>query len=265
MIDILSPALSPWDNVFGVKSSFSNYPAILINSAGNNGLTTENIFPAAYLFSSEISVAGTEDCFSQPWEYTNHNPVGYEIAAEAKSILTEDNGLFYLSNGTSYSSAIMTAVTAQIALNRITDNIEEIRNHVLNAVDYVPALNSTVANGRVVNIENHPWYLQNGPGGGNQGPGQFLQSSNETHSLSLQTSPNPFSQVTMVTMEVPVGVSAQVSLYNSVGQLVAEERIPNEQELTELQWYTPANLPAGTYFLQVQAGKEVQQQMIIKQ
>ena len=261
--DQIGSLSSPWETCIGAKEGLGHWPIILVNSAGNQSSNSNSIFPAAFGFTSEISVAGTENCFSEPWENTNHNPVGYEIAAEAESVLTEDNGLYYLSDGTSYSSAIMTAVAAQIALNRITDDIGTIREYILNAVDHVPALNGTVQDGRVVNIENHPWYFDTNTGGSS--PGQFLQSADTSSPLSLQTTPNPFSQNARISIGVPVGEDAEVSLYNSIGQMVHQERIPNQQELKELEWITPNHLPKGTYFVRVQAGDQQAQQMIVKQ
>ncbi|MEL7425138.1 MAG: T9SS type A sorting domain-containing protein, partial [Bacteroidota bacterium] len=77
--------------------------------------------------------------------------------------------------------------------------------------------------------------------------------------------PNPFSQNAIVNIGVEVGQSPHLSLYNSIGQLVHQEVIPNQQELTELQWYTPDQLARGTYLLRVQVGDKVEQQMIVKQ
>ena len=47
--------------------------------------------------------------------------------------------------------------------------------------------------------------------------------------------------------------------------MVHQERIPNQQELKELEWITPNHLPKGTYFVRVQAGDQQAQQMIVKQ
>ncbi|MEL7428312.1 MAG: S8 family serine peptidase, partial [Bacteroidota bacterium] len=196
--EVISGGISEqWEECLGDGVTPGNYPVMLINSAGNHSGTSASIFPAAWGFTSEISVAGTENCFSTPWENTNHDPIEYEIAAEAESVLTEDDGLYYISNGTSFSSAEVTAVAAQIALNRIGENIHQIQGHVLNAVDHVPALASTVEYGRVVNIENHFWHAQGGK--------LFTQVLDESPSLTLQTNPNPFSQNAIVNIGVEVG------------------------------------------------------------
>lgn len=153
----------------------------------------------------------------------------------------------------------MTAIAAQIAVNRITHSIDQIRTDVLNAVDYVPALESTVADGRVVNIQKHIWHQEGGSGG------FFLQSSHESTALHLQITPNPFTHAALVNISVEAGQSPRLSLYNSIGQLVHQEVIYNQQEMTELQWYTPEQLARGTYLLRVQVGDLVEQQMIVKQ
>ncbi len=253
-----------WAEIFGTTAGSS--PIIpfdnitLVSAAGNQGFDSRrNVFPGEIALATEISVAGTEQCFTQPWQGTNSNPEFYEIATEAVDILTNDGSNYYLSTGTSFAAPQVTAALAQLAIANPNSSMVEIKSLLLSNADIVPALNTTVENGQVLNLSNY--FSQSEADGGTR---RIETDPTLTH-LTLQTSPNPFSQVSMVTMEVPVGVSAQVSLYNSVGQLVAEEHIPNQQELTELQWYTPANLPAGTYFLQVQAGKDIQQQMIIKQ
>lgn len=237
---------------------------LLVSSAGNQGMNSDNIYPGCAGWANEITVAGTEGCFDRPWSSSNSNPQYFEIATEASEVLTYDGDNYWVSFGTSFSSALVTGAAAQIAARCQSFDPQHIKSALLDHADVNPNLMGLVNGGKLLNVTAS---INNMPSCNGSPPpfGNPRLIGDEESKLSLQTSPNPFSQVCMLTIDVPIGISAQVSLYNSVGQLVAEEHIPNQQELTVLEWYTPQNLSAGTYFLQVQAGEAIQQQMIIKQ
>lgn len=247
---------------------------LLISSAGNEGWSNANVYPAGANWSHEISVAGTEDCFSSPWEGSNSNANNFDIAAEATGILTQSNGQYFIVNGTSFSSAFVTAAAAQIAARCPTFDALFVKDQILNHADINPNLFDLVQDGKMLNttasINNmEPCTPPTGGGGhgGNGGEygGKTLNNKPTSSPLSLQTTPNPFSQNARISIGVPVGEDAEVSLYNSIGQMVHQERIPNQQELKELEWITPNHLPKGTYFVRVQAGDQQAQQMIVKQ
>ncbi len=252
---------------------------ILISAAGNDQayIDGNNIFPACASFRSEITVAGTQNCFSEPWVNTNSDPVNFEVAAEASEVLTFDGTNYQLSSGTSFAAAEVTAALAQIAayhINiRVSSGSDDIIDTFLSHLPVNQLLTGTVQNGRVLDIsailgdESDPDDSDDDERGGGRPffPGWGLVSQNPTSPLTLQTNPNPFSQYAIVNIGVEVGQSPQVSLYNSIGQLVHQEVIPNHQELDELQWYTPDQLARGTYLLRVQVGDHVEQQMIVKQ
>lgn len=266
-----------WEYIFGTHGLSLDLPlannTMLISSAGNQASGTNNVFPGAGDLISEVTVAGTQNCFSTPWTGTNYNPTHYEIAAEAVGILTEDNGDYYISSGTSFSSALVTAVVAQLALDNPHLDMREVRDLLLNTADQVPALAGTVQNGRVLNIENYISGTHGGgsTGGGPGGPGggfggrKLTELNSPTKSLSLTTTPNPFTTSTFLTIELPNSDDVSISMYNLMGQIVHEEFIPNQQELQEMEWPTPTHLSAGTYLIRVQVGNEVVQRKVVKQ
>ncbi|MEO0726705.1 MAG: S8 family peptidase [Bacteroidota bacterium] len=252
-----------WESIYLHRVELTNN-LLIVSAAGNQMLTVtnNNIFPACSSFELEITVAGTQSCFSESWVNTNTDPVNFEVAAEAANVLTFDGANYYLSSGTSFAAAEVTAVIAQLAAMQLfTDrrgNARFLKDQFLQNTPTNPALTSAVQYGRVLDISGNA-------GAPPQGGGFFLQSTTPAPSLTLQTTPNPFSQNAIVNIGVEVGQSPHLSLYNSIGQLVHQEVIPNQQELTELQWYTPDQLVRGTYLLRVQVGDKVEQQMIVKQ
>ncbi|MEL6837583.1 MAG: S8 family peptidase [Bacteroidota bacterium] len=237
----------------------------LVSSAGNQATNSNRIFPGTREeFEQQICVAGTQNCFLAPWGDTNFNPIHYEIAAEAENILTFDGTNYQLSSGTSFAAPQVTAAIAQVAAAQLitqTGLNMSIKDFFLQNMPTNPALTSIVQQGKVLDISGR---FGGNPSGQNSGQ-NFLQSTTPAPALTLQTTPNPFSQNAIVNIGVAVGQSPHLSLYNSIGQLVHQELIPNQQELTELQWYTPDQLARGTYLLRVQVGDKVEQQMIVKQ
>ncbi|WP_044085811.1 S8 family peptidase [Lewinella cohaerens] len=251
-----------WATVFGSNSGSSPYVPYenitLISSAGNQNLNSgRNIFPGEVDFATEVTVAGTQECFSQPWMDTNASSSFYEIAAEATNVLTQSNGQYYLSSGTSFSAPMVTAVVAQLVLMNPSLNMTEIKDLLLNTAEEVPALISTVQDGRVLNLDN---YI---PSGG--GDTSLLQGHLPTSPLTLTTTPNPFSTTALVTIQLPEAGDVTINMYNMMGQRVHEEFIANQQELLEIEWPTPTKLAPGTYLLRVQVGDAVEQMMMVKQ
>ncbi|WP_367388699.1 S8 family serine peptidase [Lewinella sp. LCG006] len=266
-----------WATVFGSNAGTLPYipydNVVLISAAGNQMLDSgRNIFPGEIDFSNEITVAGTQECFSQPWDDTNSSSDYYEIAAEARNVLTQSNGQYYLSSGTSFSAPMVTAVVAQLVLMNPSLNMTQIKNMLYNLAEEVPELENTVQNGRVLNIGNYvvppppppPSDDPKGDLGGNGGPIRPLQG-NPPLTLTLTPTPNPFTTTALVTIQLPEVDDVTISMYNMVGQLVHQEVISNQQEMTELEWPTPRRLARGTYLLRVQSGEAVAQTMVVKQ
>ena len=259
-----------WGRLLG--STVGNSPYIpydnvlLVSAAGNQNIESQrNVFPGEVAFAAEITVAGTEQCFERAWTNTNSSSTYYEIATESENILTNDGDNFFLSNGTSFAAPQITSAIVQLALDNPELSLLEVKDLVLQYADSVPALMSTVQNGKVLNIGNYFGINGNSNNHGGEYGEKTLNNKPSSSPLSLQTTPNPFSQNARISIGVPVGEDAEVSLYNSIGQMVHQERIPNQQELKELEWITPNHLPKGTYFVRVQAGDQQAQQMIVKQ
>lgn len=238
---------------------------IAVSSAGNQELISGNIFPGSMQFDNEISVAGTQDCFQNPWSGTNHDPNVFEIAAESENVLTSDGTNYFLSSGTSFAAPQVTAGIAQIFYySRERLRPSAIKNVILDLAEQVPALMGTVQYGRVLNLGNYGASNETG-GTIRKGVTTPLQTITPTSPLTLTTTPNPFTTTALVTIQLPEAADVTISMYNMIGQRVHEEYISNQQEMTELEWPTPTKLTRGTYLLRVQAGEAVEQMMMVKQ
>ena len=235
---------------------------LLISSAGNQGLTFENIFPAGANWLNELSVAGTQDCFYKQWAYTNSNPVDFDIAAEAENVTVFDGQNFKLANGTSFSSAFVTGAAAQLAARCPTFDPIAIKNALLYHAEINPYMVNVVNQGRTLDVSSSIIGWNNCRNTGIQG---LEEVPLITTPLTLTTTPNPFSTTALVTIELPEAGDVTISMYNMIGQRVHEEFISNQQEMLELEWPTPARLTPGTYLLRVQAGEAVEQMMMVKQ
>jgi hypothetical protein len=234
---------------------------LLISSAGNEGSTSDNVFPAGANWLNEISVAGTQRCFYEPWEHTNSNPVDFDIAAEAQYVTVFDGQDFEIANGTSFSSAFVTGAAAQLAARCSTFDPIAIKNALLDYADINSNMINVVNQGRTLDVESSIRNWDNCK----KTRGLQTQGNLPTSPLTLTTTPNPFSTTALVTIDLPEAGDVTINMYNMMGQRVHEEFISNQQELLEIEWPTPTKLARGTYLLRVQVGEAVEQMMMVKQ
>ncbi|WP_367391383.1 T9SS type A sorting domain-containing protein [Lewinella sp. LCG006] len=263
-IDEIAYILSAtWGRLLNNSTGANNI--MLVSSVGNQGLISGNVFPGTMPYANEISVAGTQNCFALPWDNTNQDQYIFEIAAESENVLTTDGVNYFLSNGTSFAAPLVTAALAQIFYYYnnfgVHPGADVLKNTLLSLAQETPALMGTVQNGRVLDISDfNPGEVEN------PGNRKLNHSSTPTPTpLTLTPTPNPFTTTALVTIQLPEVDEVTISMYNMVGQLVHQEVISNQQEMTELEWPTPRRLARGTYLLRVQSGEAVAQTMVVKQ
>lgn len=236
--------------------------SLIFSSAGNQGWSDAQIYPAAFGLDREISVAGTEQCFTQPWAFTNSNSNLFDVASEAKNLFAvSDYKKVELVSGTSYSTASATSAVIQVIEHLDSFDPDEIKNILLQSANQVPSMASVCNLGRVLNATAAVDMAQ----GNNTGLRQIETTPEASQTRGLSLSPNPFTNTTQVYLPIPANAPATLRLYNSTGQQVAQREWSATASGQDIWWESPADLPVGMYFLQVQMGQESQQLTLIKQ
>ncbi|MEO0728643.1 MAG: S8/S53 family peptidase, partial [Bacteroidota bacterium] len=180
---------------------------LLVSAAGNQGIISDNIYPGCAGWQNEITVAGTRKCFRGPWEQSNRNPQHFEIASEAKNVLVFDGENYQLASGTSFSAAQVTGAAVQLAVRCSEFDPVAIKSQLLSTADENPYLAGMVQNGRMLNVTSALETWQN-CGLQQMVVNNFDHASQssiiDSPSLTLQTTPNPFSQNAIVNIGVEV-------------------------------------------------------------
>ena len=88
---------------------------------------------------------------------------------------------------------------------------------------------------------------------------RLIETNNELANYSVNVYPNPFTEFTTITYNLPEITKVNISVYNINGQKV--QTIVNNQEQEDVQSYifNPSNnnLAIGTYFIRLQFDKEI--------
>jgi hypothetical protein len=89
------------------------------------------------------------------------------------------------------------------------------------------------------------------------GAAEFSMNAPQTFSLS-QNYPNPFNPSTLITYTLPAEGKAQLSVFNMLGQKVAELTEGVQSAGTHQVVFDASALPSGAYFYRLEAGSNVQ-------
>lgn len=225
---------------------------ILVTSVGNNGAYSDFIYPASTMMSNQISVAGSMNCFASPWSNTNRNHEQFSIVAEAEQLLTYDGANYYLSDGTSYATPLVTAAIAQVHSQYTTFNAALICDKILSKADQVSAFYPVVQYGRVLNVTEATapslWGVQT-----DQTLTDNAISSPSVESKLPQSAvvitPNPVvDQFTITWPDYANDQAVNAVLYSLEGRVVAEKTWASARTLN---WQLPPHLPPGSYLLSV--------------
>ncbi len=93
---------------------------------------------------------------------------------------------------------------------------------------------------------------------------KFLNYQNPNSKIQLQNFPNPFSTSTTIEYELSEPGTAEIKIYNQIGQVIKE--FVHQESLigiNKLIWEAEV-MPSGIYFIRLQIGNEIITKKIIK-
>ena len=272
--DFSSPILNYMNDILETNN------LLLVSSAGNDGLTDgTTIFPGSGFFANEITVAGTENCFTDSWSNTNANRELFEIAAEAKDVLLplshppsghhhHQQQAFGLVDGTSFGTPMVTGALIQLATHYATFDAQTLKTRLLDRADQVPALNTTVELGRVLNTTSATDFTQQMVGGSPNNPPtdstEFELANTAVNELMAY--PNPFRQSLNVQIPAQVqGTAATLTIRDQLGRSWYTQRFSEIGNELQLQSTEIGQLPAGMYYLQLENNQHATTLLLNKQ
>ncbi len=255
-----------WERVDKLLTEGNN---LLISSAGNDSYGGDNVFPGCANISNEITVVGTEQCYSNLWQQSNYNAFHYEIGAESTGILVHDGADFYLADGTSYAAPQVTAAALQVVTKMNNFDAGFLKTHLLATADTKSELVPYVQNGLVLNATTATEANAVNMRQATTGPLNNQQADRALAAVAFQATafPNPFTEQLNIRLQgLSPTASVHISLIDAVGRPVQRMQ-PLVAGSTELQldWQSLRTATPGVYLLRVETDQQVWTQKVIRQ
>ncbi len=246
------------------------YGALVSIAAGNNGKDidqTANLFGAAVFQNPNTIVTGATMCLDSAASFSNFAKRNVDIMTPAKNMVSTwlrtavcTTNCYAYYSGTSFAAPQTTAVAALLSSNLSGSDWQKVKCTILKSATYRPflvnknrrsgTLNGLAAFNRL-NLTNTPC--------------DDILNSTPTVSENITTfkaSPNPFTSTVNIDFSLKETTRVQLSVFNSTGQ-----RIDN-QILTGLvgenKYPLSINATSGVFIIQIQAGKDVVNQKVVK-
>lgn len=244
---------------------------LTIIAAGNEGQVTdeEDYYPSAFEMHGALKVASS-NCNNELALFSNYGFGSITLAAPGTAVLgPKIGGNYYLSDGTSQSSAIITSCAASLFTH--IPNPSSVYCAIVSTVEPVPSLATKVNSGGIfydLNIAYNA--LMQDPGF--CGPGFSLDQeappqidlAEQSFEPGIHISPNPFSDVLTLKVKVDKPTAGTLKFIGITGQLVDEVDLHLEAGSNNLAYTPPTNqLMPGTYFILLQTAHQTFQQKIV--
>jgi len=126
---------------------------LFVAASGNSSVDTDKNphYPSSYNVGNVISVAAL-DRNDNLASFSNYGPKSVHIGAPGKDILsTYLNHEFKISSGTSMATPVVAGVAALVLSKNQDMSVDELRKHLLESVDKLPALKTKVVTGGRIN------------------------------------------------------------------------------------------------------------------
>jgi Subtilase family/Secretion system C-terminal sorting domain len=246
------------------------FGALVSIAAGNNGKDidqTANLFGAAVFQNPNTIVTGATSCLDSTAFFSNFAKRNVDIMTPAKNMVSTwvrtpicSTNCYAYYSGTSFAAPQTTAVAALLSSNLSGADWQKVKCTILKSATYRPFL---------VNKNRRSGTL-NGLAAFNRlsltnTPCDDIINSTTTileNITTFKASPNPFSTVVNVDFSLKETTAVQLSVFNSTGQRVVNQSVIG---LTGENKY-PLSIEAtsGVFIIQIQAGKDVVNQKVVK-
>ncbi len=246
------------------------YGALVSIAAGNNGKDidqTANLFGAAVFQNPNIIVTGATSCLDSTAYFSNFAKRNVDIMTPAKNLVSTwirttvcTTNCYAYYTGTSFAAPQTTAVAALLSSNLAGSDWQKVKCTILKSATYRPFLvNKNRRSGTLNGLAAfNRLSLVNTP------CDDILNATDAVleNITTFKASPNPFSTMVNIDFSLKETAVVQLSVFNSTGQRLVNQSImglvgPNQYPLS-------IDAASGVFIIQIQAGKDVVSQKVVK-
>lgn len=249
-----------------VLTEASNSGMLIITSAGNNTLDlNQNVYyPAGFTSIPNLITVASTNCNGMISSFSNYGSDVVELGVPGEDVFCPtSNGGWILKNGTSFATAILSGIAAQVGSNLLNGfDAEKVKCNILNTVVPVPSLDYLVTTGGVVNAEEACLNTSD--------CGIFIpkrQGQEQTYSAFdavLNCYPNPMKESINIAFKATTANTGSLQLFNTIGELVYAAPLHYVKGENSIQLNEISHLSAGVYTLSLNLKGETISQRIIK-
>ena len=244
--------------------------ALVSIAAGNNGKDIDNspnLYGAAVFQNPNTIVTGATACLDSLVSFSNFGKRNVDIMTPARGLVSTwlrtsvcASNCYAYYTGTSFAAPQTTAVAALLSSNLPSSDWQKVKCAILKSATYRPflvnknrrsgTLNGLAAFNRL-NLSNTPC-------------DDIINATNPVleNITTFKASPNPFSTMVNVDFSLKETAAVQLSVYNSTGQRLVNQSIMGL--VGENKYPLSIDAASGVFIIQIQAGKDVVSQKVVK-
>ncbi|MDZ7877172.1 MAG: S8 family serine peptidase [Saprospiraceae bacterium] len=247
------------------------YGVLVSIAAGNNGKDIDqaaNLFGAAVFQNPNIIVTGAISCFDSTAVFSNFAKRNVDIMTPARNMVStwirtpvcSTSTCYAIHSGTSFAAPQTTAVAALLSSRLISPDWQRVKCAIMKGSTYRPFLLNKSRRSSTLNgiSASNIWALTNTP------CDDLVNATDRVleNITTFRASPNPFT--TGVTIDFSLNETAVVllSIFNSMGQRLVNQAFTAYSG--ENNYPLSINASAGVYIVQIQVGKDIITQKIVK-
>ena len=244
--------------------------ALVSIAAGNNGKDIDNnpnLYGAAVFQNPNSIVTGATACFDSLPTFSNFGKRNVDIMTPARNVVSTwlrtsvcSTNCYAYYTGTSFAAPQTTAVAALLSSNLSGSDWQKVKCTILKSATYRPFLvNKNRRSGTLNGLAAfNRLSLTNTP---------CDDIINSTHPIleniaAFKASPNPFTATVNVDFSLKETANVQLSVFNSTGQRVVNQSVMGF--VGENKYPLSIEAASGVFIIQIQAGKDVMSQKVVK-
>ena len=239
-------------------------------AAGNNGKDIDNapnLYGAAAFQNPNILITGATSCLDSTAYFSNFGRRNVDIMTPGKGLVSTwirsgvcSTNCYAYNTGTSFAAPQTTAIAALLASNIPSSDWQRVKCTILKSATYRPflvnkcrrsgTLNGLAAFNRI-GLTNTPC-------------DDIINATDAVldNITTFNASPNPFSTTVNVDFSLKETTPVQLSVFNSTGQRIASQLVMGLSGAN--QYPLSIDAASGVFVIQIQAGKDVVTQKVVK-
>ena len=239
-------------------------------AAGNNGKNIDNapnLYGAAAFQNPNIIVTGATSCLDSTAYFSNFGKRNVDIMTPGKGLVSTwirsgvcSTNCYAYNTGTSFAAPQTTAVAALLASNIPSSDWQRIKCTILKSATYRPFLVNKCRRSGTLNglAAFNRLSLTNTP------CDDIINATDAVleNITTFNASPNPFSTMVNVDFSLKETTLVQLSVFNSTGQRIVSQLVMGLSGAN--QYPLSIEAASGVFVIQIQAGKDVVTQKVVK-